>query len=68
MHFDVNALDNNGESALHQLFKASKRTHCERSLYLAFRSEGYDTDSLMEYLGKHFSLFGRKGYGPCLLL
>ena len=71
MNFDVNALDKNGESALHHLFRASdhkERTNLEHNLFMWFTNAGYDLDPLMEYLGKHLTLFGRKGYGPCLLL
>ena len=69
MGFEVNALDANGESALHQIFRASKSVGCVQQIFEEFAStQAYDVDSLMEYLGRHFSLFDRKGYGPCLLL
>ena len=69
MGFEVNALDGDGDSALHHFFRASKRVGDAGQIFQEFYStQAYDVDSLMEHLGKHFSLFDRKGYGPCLLL
>ena len=69
MGFEVNVLDGNGESALHHFFRASKSVRCVRQIFEEFYStQAYDVDPLMEHLGRNFSLFDRKGYGPCLLL
>ena len=69
MGFEVNVTDENGDGALHHIFRASKPVECVRQIFEEFHStQAYDVDSLMQYLGKHFSFFDLKGYGPRLLL
>ena len=70
LNFDVNAPDKNGYTALHNLFRTYRadriidderpeRSNSERHIYFNFKCAGYNFDSLMEYLGKHLTLFGR---------
>ena len=67
--FPVNQVDENGDGALHQLFRASEPVECAIQIFIYFASiKSFDIDSLMRHLGKEFTIFGRKGYGVCMLL
>ena len=71
MGFDVNVLDENGETALNQIFRTSNQSLFVQAIFDNFFQPGrqtFNVDPLMEYLGKHFSLCGYVGFGPCVLL
>ena len=71
MGFDVNVLDENGETAISHFFKTSLQSRWLAEtvdLFLNPGSQTFNVDLLMKDLGKHFSLYGRKGFGPCFLL
>ena len=61
MGFDVNVLDENGETAISQLFKTSIQTKQlgeTVDLFLNRGSPSFNVDLLMKDLSKNFSLFG----------
>ena len=71
MGFDVNALDDNSETAISYFFKTSLQSRGLLETYDLFLNPGsqkFDVDLLMKDLCKNFSLFGKKGFGPCFLL
>ena len=71
MGFDVNVIDENGETAISHFFKTSLQSRWLAEtvdLFLNLGSQTFNVDLLMKDLGKHFSLYGRKGFGPCFLL
>ena len=71
MGFDVNVLDENGETAITHFFKTSQQSKWLGETFDLFLNPGYQTfnvDVLMKDLSKHFSLYGHKGFGPCFLL
>ena len=71
MGFDVNALDENGETAISHFFKNSIQSRWFEEIIDLFLNPGFQTfnvDLLMKELGKYFSFYGQKGFGPCCLL
>ena len=71
MGFDVNALDENGGTAISQFFRNSIQARFEETVDLFLNHPGspaFNVDLLMEDLGKHFTFYGQKGLGPCVLL
>ena len=71
MGFDVNALDENDETAISPIFKTSLKSKfigATVDLFLNRGSPSFNVDLLMKDLSKNFSLFGYKGFSPCFLL
>ena len=71
MGFDVNVLDENGETAISHLFKTSIQTKQLGETFDLFLNSGFQTfnvDLLMKDLSQNLSLYGHVGYGPCFLL
>ena len=69
--FDVNALDDNGQSALLQVFLTTERKAPVAEIIDSFVQPGaqtFDVDPLMENLGKHLTVFGQLDLGPLILL
>ena len=71
MGFDINAVNGDGEMALHRMFKCTSLTAPKVQYiidkFLKCKNQQFDTEYFMEYLAKYGTICGQTALGTCVL-